>query len=416
MASAFRDSHGWIADFRPLHSPGRKRRRVRIPPDRLPNDPASHALAARAIATECERLCRALEVMRPSRSMVDGALDIGAITREQAAALIGQEPVPYDQTPRRDEALRLIRAADMHPSTARQMKSAPHEYDREMKLLDRFIAWSGVKHVQDVTLEMVMRYIVRMRDDLGYSWDYRRRHLLFLRRATRMGASVGIPDPIGGLILDPRPRGHARAPTMAFDFERMARAVSDLRDAGELRAAAAIALGGLAGLRPSEMARAMPGDYANGLLRVGERLAKNESSRRTIPLPELARKVIEAAVKAHDPGVPILSPLQRIGKPADATLSLDNLWDWLGPILKRHVGPHSPKALRKTFATAAIRAGAPPHLVDEYLGHKIAMLSDVSARHYLEGARAKELRKVTVKIDAKIRESLQKKRLQIIDD
>ena len=197
MASAFKDKHGWIADFRGLFAPGRKRRRVRIPEQQLVHGDIDQA--ARAFAAECERYCRLLEGS-PGDSQIDHAVELGAVTKAQAHALREGLPMPID-APKSHET-HLMECWQAHPSTQREERNGPAEYDKHYRNLKRFIAWSGIVEASDLRLPTVQRWIDYLKGE-GYEYSTRRHHLVPIRRAAMMGARLhGFIDPVARLKLD----------------------------------------------------------------------------------------------------------------------------------------------------------------------------------------------------------------------
>lgn len=398
MASAFKDSSGWIADFRPPAISGRKRRRVRIPAAQLAaGDPAQ---AARAYAHELERYARLVDGT-PTDDQLAHAAAIGAVTPEEAAALRQGLPAP---PPLKFDRPTLLDAADAHPSTRREMRASPPDYDRHMSALKEFVAWSRLAYVDEIRLDHVQRYIDYMRDVLDLEYPSRRHRLLYLRRACRMGAAQwGLPDPLAGFVLD---RDESPAVVEAWTSAELCRAAITLEASGDRRALAALALGGFAGLRPSEMIRAQVGDFdaAAGVLHVGRRKRKNAPSQRTLPLAPIAAAWLKSWCEGKSLTRPILAPDKRIKRSPEAEYDHREISQWLAPILAQATARAlEVKCLRKSFATWAISLGCSPNLVDEYLGHKVASVSAITARHYLAAARLPELRKIATAINKNAR-------------
>jgi integrase len=301
-------------------------------------------------------------------------------------------------------------AADAHPSTKREARNAQSEYDRHLSALKEFVAYAGIAHVDEVKLSIVQKYIDYMRDGLGLEYDSRRHRLLFLRRACAMGsAEWRLPDPLAGFVLD---RNDSPADVEVWTPRELCKAAAYLKAKGDKRALAALTLGGFAGLRPSEMLRARIKDFdeESGTIWVGKKVAKNASSRRQIPLPAIAAEWIKEWCSGKDDHFPILIPdRKRRTRPEDAEYGHHELSHWMAPLLAEATGRKlDVKCLRKSFSTWAIAKGVPGSLVDEYMGHKVASVSAVTARHYLAATRLKELRQVAVTIDKDARLLLQK--------
>jgi integrase len=139
-------------------------------------------------------------------------------------------------------------------------------------------------------------------------------------------------------------------------------------------AGVAVALGAM-GLRPSEIIRAEWGDVESGLLRVGERLAKNKFSVRSLPIPE---PLLPLFTGGTGPIVPRAS-----GKPHTRYT--------LPPFLRDAGFEHQPALLRKCCATELFGTGVRPLLIESWLGHSSAEASAVTASHYLVAPDGREL-------------------------
>lgn len=388
MASAFKDKKGWIADFRPYLGAGRQRRRVRVPVTRL-RLATSEKEAARDFAAECDRLCRLIE-LDPRPSHIDYALEIRAITPDDLTRIDGHTPPPS-----RDR-LTIEAAAELHPSTIRESESNQRDYDYHIKCLRDFVAWSGVDHVEDISLESVSRWIAHLKTK-KYKWDTRRHYLIPLKRAARMGASLGLPDPLAGHILD---RRETPAPVQIWTLKELCEAASGLLEGEQWRELAVLALGGFMGLRPSEIVRAKCGDIEDGILAIGERERKNAQSKRHLPIPALICGWIEPLLN-DSPDAPLIrSNSLKCAKSAHffrgslAPWFDENVAGFL-PIRKGMTVKH----LRKSFATWTIREGISPIQIEPYLGHTISIVGDITAKHYLANYQASALAPLAEKIN-----------------
>ncbi|MBE7558248.1 site-specific integrase [bacterium] len=245
-----------------------------------------------------------------------------------------------------------------------------------------------------MTLLLVLRYVSHLKAE-GYSFYSRRHRLVMVRRATRMAASYGFADPLAGMVVD---RSEARAEPEAWTLEELITGLRALVEEKHERALAATALGGLLGLRSSEIFRVRVGDVGAEVVRVGARERKNAASRRDLPIPRVVRPWLEALREGRrSPEAPLL--LTRYRRPGPFTA--DTFGHWLGPILARVTGRAlPPKCLRKTFATWALEAGLDEYRVEAWLGHRAGNVAGVTSRHYLAIIRGRKLQELAAQIDA----------------
>lgn len=391
MPSAFRDSKGWIADFRPIRGTG-ARRRVRVP-ERILRAGSDPGTTARAFASECERYCRLIDRDPTDTRAVQHAFQIGAITTEDAQSLL-QSALPRS----RISHLTLLEAAKAHPSTSREPLADTLQHQAA---LQAFSAWSGITRLEDLTLDAVQRWI-EVLIGRGFAWDTRRHWLLWIRRAARYGASVGYPDCLYGFKLN---RRGGRPVVCVWSLTQLCQTV--IRVAGDWRTLTAIGLMGFVGLSPTELIRLQVGDLEGDVVRVGLHGYKSQSDvrRRDLPLPSIVVEWSRHLTEGVERGLPLIR-LKREVK--DRTFDLNSLRHYLGPILEAHTGQAlPPKHLRKSFATWAIEAGIPQRHVEAYLGHLAGEVAAVTARHYLASARLIELRPVAQDLDRHIRDCLQ---------
>lgn len=316
MPSAFKSTNGqWIADFRGLHMTGRRRRRVRIP--------TGHALKPKAYANECERLCRLLEYPPTvEQRLIEKALTLKAITADQAASLdqfqtAGEQPrfVDYSE-------LTIRAAADAHPSTRREAERQRRDYDKRMKYLDKFMEWAGITLAREITLDAVQRWVTELRRK-GYAWDTRRHHLAYIRRAAKIGATHGMPDPLAGFRLD---HNDDYKPIQTWPLDSIQDALKHLKDE---RCRAIIGLGIGMGLRPSEIVRVMSDDIKNGILTVGSRERKNKASIRRLPVPQVVLGWLKPLKKSD-------CPLIRTQRPGAKKMSVLSAMIFYAPGGKRN--------------------------------------------------------------------------------
>lgn len=398
MASAYWDegNEQWVADFRPLGGLNKQRRRVRL--DRAKFQAQDAALA---FANECERYCRMLEVAPQDPRDVEHAGHIGAITKDQLQRLReGLDAGPAAEDRSRPWTMRD--AAEAHPASKRDLVARPRDHALYLDHVDAFCAFAGVTEAGLVTLDQVMRWIVQLTKD-GKTWEGRRHRLLYVRRACVMAATRGLPNPLGEMTLDRRAK--ERRGIAAWTLPELALAVQALDDP---RAVAAVALSGMLGLRPSEVARLQIADLLpNGLLSVGARESKNDPSARVLPLPPtIARWCAEAAdIREKDKRRAATRPLIPSSNGREMAPSTFN--HWLKPLLEDATGRAlEVKALRKAFASWAPRAGIPGRDIERFLGHATALLAPVTSRHYLAEGLAEELAPSALLLERAIREAM----------
>lgn len=393
MASVYRDGDQWVADFRPVGGILKMRRKVRLKPKHLPEYTEAAALA---FAKECDRYCRVLEAAPQRPEDIDHAERIRAITPEQAAELRAGLPVsaPVDTL----RPLTLAEAARLHPSTQRDERTRPREAVLNLRHLDAFAAFAGVREVAAVDIGMALRWVAKLKGE-GISWEGRRHRLLYLRRACRMAATRGLPDALAGLRIDHREDGDAPE-VEAWTLDELARGASALTDD---RARAALGLGGFVGLRPSECFRLVVGDLRGDLLDVGKRKAKNRSSRRTIPLPPTVARWCATIAAGRAGDAPLFGTLVR-GRPGAFT---EMSWaHWLKPLLAAATGRAlKPKCLRKSFTSWA-GAVIDGRDLERFSGHASAFLAPVSSAHYQADRAAAELRPAAALLERAIRAAL----------
>lgn len=438
MPSAFLDSRGWIADFRPPAVSGKKRRRVRVPVAAIRSARSAKADAL-AYAVECASLSTLLSATTaPAPHVLARALELKAITPDEAqrlapnvaallstsAAQLGPIVAPKPQR------LTLEDAADAHPSTPRESHA---DYRRHLTNLRDFVAWSGVEHVDALTLDLALRWVAHLRAT-KYSFDGRRHALLWLRRASRMGAVLaGLPDPLVGFTLD---RRETVSDVKAWSLPELAaawRALSPPPKSAipyDPRPLAALALGALCGLRSSEIYRLRRTDVDLATdpprIVIGSQGAKNAASRRALPLPAIVAEALALLLAARRPhwadrypNAPRRKAAPRSKPDAGDALFLTawhggrgefrpNTWPhWIRPLLAGATGRDlPPKCLRSSFATWAARAGFNRDHIERYLGHTISGSASITARHYLADYAIAELTPTALAIDVTFRAAL----------
>ncbi len=387
MASAFQRSSRphWYAKIRGLHQVDPKHTVMRVPASRIRN-PKTAKQDAAAFADECERYCRILEGSF-DQADVAHAGRLGAISSDQGDALRRGLAVPARG--KQTDTLTIRAAALSHPSSARDATGKQLEY---LRYLDQFMALAGVSELHLVTIDQVLDWIKAMRKQ-GLSWDTRRHHLLYLRRAFVMGRRKNIPDQLAGLKLDHR--GDDRPVVRTWSLDRLVREILTTSD---LRRRAVLVMGGLLGMRPSEIVRADIPDLVGDLLAVGVRLRKNDPSRRTLPVPPTALAWITPAIGKRKTGALIQSLGRRY---IPEHISIGALNQMMASLLREIDDPIATKDLRKTFATWAEEL-IPAADLERYLGHATALHAPVTDRHYLARHQAEKLRPAAAILEAAI--------------
>jgi len=396
MASAFQDSHGWIADFRPPFNAFNKRKRIRIP-DLKGSTPTVKARAA-AFAKRCEDLARALE-RGPTAKQIQDALDLGIISPEQA----DEARLGHGVLPPKPEQLTIRRAFDTHPTTVREARNNPDDHSRHVEAVKAFTEFSGIVYLQDLTMTAVQSWIEKLRRDKK-KFNTRRHALLGIRRASRMGPTIGLPDPLNGFKLDSddEPRGIEEV----WTFEQLVAAARDFIALEDPRPLAILAMGGFMGLRPTEITRAQVGDVdaKQGTLKIGMRLAKNKASRRELPIPPVCIPWLLAPGKDRPATEPLIHTVYR-GRVC--ALDKQRYPDLIRPFLTKATGLDlPPNYLRKSFATWAIYAELNILHVEAFMGHQSAQIADITAKHYLARLNTRALQPTAKAISDAIEKAL----------
>ena len=361
MASAYKSKDGFVADFRGYRMVGKQRRRVRL---------AEKTMAdARARALALDALCRELEHQAvPDEDLVRYALKQKAITPADVGGILGDA----------DEGAPKVRDCALnHPATLREKRKAHDGYPSRLRALNDWEQFGGSALVAHVSLPEVERF-AQWLIQLGMAWDTRRHRLATIRRACQFATQLGIPDKLAGQRIDKREYKPVVAiPTVAHIREWLQHSKPAVRRV--------VALGALCGLRPSEIGRADVADLQDGFLAVGSREAKNEASRRTLPLSRLALEALKTDA-TNGPLVPSVRGCRY---------SLEDIGRHLSPVLQ----PFTVKTLRKAFATELIRAGVNVNLVESYMGHTLSAVTAITQRHYLAAYQAGLLRPVADAVD-----------------
>lgn len=386
MASAFfrSDRNIWIADFRGYRTePGGRRQTMTVPVTRIRSADTAEA-DANAFAEECERYCRIIED-RHEPEDIQHARRLGVISVSQADALQRGSPIP-PQSGDVSKRIKIRDAAISHPSSQRDKLSASVRY---LKYVDAFVESSGVVNLADLTHDHVVTWANELRRK-GWAWDSRRHALLYLRRACAIGPRHGLPDVLAEMPVDRKDAAH-RQVIRVWTLERLVQQIEKTEDPNAL---IALVLGGLCGLRPSEILAADIQHLANGVLETG---AKTAASIRSLPLPAYALTHIRRALGKRTTG----AMLEPQGPRSGNRYTISGLHQMLADHLK---GPPriGPKVLRKTFATWASRVVEANDL-ERFLGHASALFLPVTSRHYLATYAAEQLKPAAKLLDAAIR-------------
>jgi len=395
MPSVYHDKKGWIASFKGVgHKPGDRQRQIRVSVDQLDGAvmEADQRAKAQEFADSLDQACRSLETGDTPLEQVQRAAQAGAITEDQAKAILGGETPGPAVKPR---ALTLQLAAEKHPATQRMPLAQRWRY---INWLTDFEKFSGITTCKGLTLDAVQKYI-KHREKAGDAYDTRRHRLLFLRRASKYGTTAGIPDQLAAFSLDRR-SGRTKIDTWSLDeFADVALALEAIEKWDVL---AAIGLGMGVGLRPSETYRIELPDFDDDALEVGK---KNKASERTIPLPKTTvLRWVEKVAASRKTG-----PLFLHSK--GAAFNEDTWAKWLRrEFAAAGLRKLKAKELRKSFATWAVRAAIDRTHIEAFLGHDDALMSKVTARHYLRDWLVTELRPTAKKIDGLIAEAIKSKR------
>ena len=390
MSNAFKSGRGWIAEFRSLnHEKGKRLTQVRVPAVRFDGiaDESMHKGIATAYAAACDAACRVLEGPHTAHD-VKHALDHRAITEAQSIALIQGVAAPNRDVP---TALTIEAAALAHPATQRMPLAERWRY---LDHLAEFTEATGFMYVQQVTMKAVLDWITAQRT-AGNAYHTRRHRMLFLRRATRMGAPMAnIPDVLYGFKLD-KDKIADRRRFKIYELDELAAVLVQLEDRLMYRELAAIGLMGGLGLRPSECRTVSLSD-----VREDDTIAcgtKTESSQRIIPMPPCVARWVRAAIATRHTkakGDTILITYHHGPFSTESFARFIRLT--LADIGARAI---MAKEFRKTFSTWTTRANINPQQVEAFMGHASALVEPVTSHHYLGEWLVHELRPAAETID-----------------
>lgn len=296
----------------------------------------------------------------------------------------------------------ILDAAALHPSSVRELEDSPVQYKRHMACLEKFVESSTVSKLKDLTMDAVISYVSKMKKE-GKSWDTRRHALLFVKRASAYGPSVGLPDVLNGIQVDRR-SVEDRGEVVAYDSKTLRKIVYRIAANGDYRNLAAALLMGFCGLRPSEVPLIKISDVnVDGcLIQVGR---KNIYSNRLIPIPPTVAKclgVLSGAShmsNARDGSMPLLPSIRNSSKVSPM------LPHGFGVQFNRSVSgyfgnPVHAKSFRKSFTTILVdELSIDGRLVDSYTGHAYGGIGRVSARHYLKKRATNDLFPVAMRVE-----------------
>jgi site-specific recombinase XerD len=386
MPSAFPDRSLWRADFRGLFG---RRRRLTIPGPhcRTPED-------ARAFAFECERYCRILErAPAPGLADVRHALHLGAITQDEAASILHDTDGVYRIHLSDGDRLTLKAAFDMHPATQREARATGAEYRKHARALSEFLGAYRLTFADELRLAHVQDWLARLHAR-RLAFDTRRHKLIPMRRAARMAAGLGLPDPLVGLRLD---RNDARPAIDVWTLPELLAMVEAAQASGDRFLLGVLVLGGLVGLRPTEIVRARAEDLRALTLSVGQREVKNPASRRALPLPPTIAAWLALDTPPPPPHGALIYPPPRMTTPLGEN---DLSRKFARRLTRLNSSPIYPvKVLRKSFATWVIEAGADMTMTERWLGHTLSGLMPVTQRHYLAAHQTRQLQPLATLIE-----------------
>lgn len=290
----------------------------------------------------------------------------------------------------------LLEAALSHPSSKRDKEVYPVQFRLYESYIDQFSRHTGVWLLKSLTVESVLSWVAKLRND-GFKTATISHRLRYIRRASRMAPSHFLPDVLSGLQLN---RNDEYVEDIrVFSEQELAAIIAALEGGKDWRGLCAVGIMALMGLRPTEVLRLQIADARDGVLRVGVRQRKNRSSRRDLPIPESLQGWIASLSDGRDELEPLIYSGHHgmKGKPWVIT----SLNHYLNPKVEQAAGKRLPcKHFRKTFASLAVGPiGLDVRTVETFLGHSFSLAAPVSSRHYLAKQAIKELEPASRKID-----------------
>lgn len=286
----------------------------------------------------------------------------------------------------------ILEAFLSHPATKHEMKRYPGDHRRHEAAVKDFCRFGRSDLLRDLAIDRVTDWAADLAKR-GFAFDTRRHCLIPLRRASAMAPGFGFSDVLDNMRLDRHTEAiEVRAP----ELEQVRHLISWARRNEETRWAVAVGLLAFMGLRPSEAIRLKVQDYKDGLLRVGFSAAKNETSRRVLPVPKIVADLLEPLTESRDADESLLG---MTGTSENSALSAFSRS--IGAVLDRAGLNEFPcKSLRKAFASICLNElGLAPELVEGWLGHKHPGALAVTRRHYLKRIDADNLRPLAKAID-----------------
>lgn len=286
----------------------------------------------------------------------------------------------------------VLEAFLSHPATKHEMKRYLGDHRRHEEAVKDFCRFGRSDLLRELSVDSVTDWVADLANR-GLAFDTRRHCLIPLRRASAMAPGFGFNDVLGDMRLDRHTEAlEVRAP----ELEQVRDLISWARRNEEPRWAVAVGLLALMGLRPSEAIRLKVQDYKNGLLRVGSSAAKNETSRRVLPVPKIMADLLEPLTESRDADELLLGMTGTSENSAFSAFSRG-----VGVVLeKAGLNDFPCKSLRKAFASICLNElGLAPELVEGWLGHKHPGVLAVTRRHYLKRIDAENLRPLAAAID-----------------
>jgi integrase len=423
----------WRAKFRGLHN----LRSVRVRLDRrFAEDNKSEALS------ELDRLIglvRALED-RVTQGRIIEAREAKVINAKEADLLMAQlglAAMPVAEV--LDGRVSIKEAYLSHQSTQQEGKRDIDTAARYGRELDRFLTWSGMQWLDEITYAKMLEYVEYLHAN-GDAYGTRHHRLMPVRRACMQAPDYGLPDVIGRRLLNKRTRNEQQIKIEFWPLDTWQRILKleaitvdevkrsivyqqlgDRREAVRDATGArlwnkqiikreqpashafklACVLGAFMGLRQSEIYRAKIEDLDPQAmtLRIGYNERKTAASLRVLPVPPALLPYWQACAGNRPKDQPIIPHLSRnFNKKGQAPDTSHHYHDktfsrWLRPLLRgAAAGPVPENVARKSFGNMAAAAGMATRDIEAFLGHQMSEAADVSHRHYLVLAEAERLR------------------------
>ena len=240
----------------------------------------------------------------------------------------------------------VLEAALAHPASQREREDYPADHARHSAAVGEYVKFAGSPLLRDLTVEKTALWAAEL-ERQGLAFDTRRHSLLYLRRASSMAPSHGLHDVLSDLRID---RRSEPVQIETIDLDGLRDLIKHAKKEDD-RWAAATALMGLMGLRPSEVARLKVGNLKEGLLTVGAGKAKNATSRRVLPVPRIAKDMLAPMLKGKRDDDPLI-PLSQNEQSALSILSRN-----VRGAMERAGFDLPCQSLRKSFAKVSTARG-----------------------------------------------------------